>query len=615
MATVTLTAVFTDAAREFSKKFFAPGIASGLNFDAFPAPFTYIDSASALGALAAFPLNTAVSVGQKYAYSADANNQRAYWEVTGAGTSGASQPTVAVPDAYANVAVTSGGATLKYRRFHGWPRARTTIANGIFPTFSVNANSSSQVVGPWTALIASSHVQTLASTLSLSLSFAGSASGNAPGHTLISVNKSVAVPVTMTAGASVLGTGEGKGLTPTSNATKSGLVRGLTLGHDNTTSTVLNYVDRYNWSDDVRFYDCTFQTFRQNNAAVASGGQVDYGHAGGRHAMRCTYKSSHATNPTPALGLVNPNSYMTLLEAPTVTRLTSATTPLVRAADNDGTGTYPPYTADLLVLGANLSTFTGGPVYAAETRGTAVMLQGGTFLTYGSLLKAAAFTTPSVQPISISTTTQNNVIAEEFHAGVSEFGSGYDFSWLTTVKQAAPSLQRNATFTRAGGASDAFGSFSYACQIGERLHYPFTFEFFNAKIDESFQITVEFEWSSTGTGLTALSNEDVWLEAAYLDDAVKNSATLVFSFDKYNRRGLIYNDPIGPSALPSSSATWAGALASAVKQKVSVVVSPKKVGPIKLWFGTWFCPYTFDRKAVSALTLYVDPLPVLTAAP
>jgi len=274
----------------------------------------------------------------------------------------------------------------------------------------------------------------------------------------------------------------------------------------------------------------------------------------------------------------------------------------------------------MLLMGADLSSFTGGLAYAAETLGTLIMKNGGSFRAFGSLFKASpAFTSPAVPPMNIAFDTQNNVAVGEYHPSINQWGSKFTTLWEGNVVQdntaTSPSMQRNGTFTKSGGASDSMGAYSFACLVQDDLYYPFTLEFYNSKIDEGFVITLEFQWSSTGTGLTTLKDEDVWLEAAFLDDAVKNTAALVFSFDKDDRKGLIYNHAVGPPALATSSATWAGGLGSAVKQKVSVVVAPKKVGPIKLWFGTWFCPYTANTKTTSSLQLYVDPLVILTAAP
>ena len=290
MPTVTLTAVFTDPLREFAKKVYAQGLTLGVNFATFPAPFIYLDSASPLGALAAFPLGTAVTVGQKFAYSADTAQLRCYWEVTGAGTTGGTQPTVGTPDLTANIATTSGTATIVQRRHTGWARARSAIGisnlgvPAIFPQLTINVNSSGQDLRPWVALFASGYTQTLSTTPAplLTLTQPGSTRVNSPAQTVISVDKSVAIPVAMTAGASVLGTGNGKGL-QFDGAQALGLVRGMTLGHDNTASTASVFADQYVWSNNVRFYDCTFQTFRANNANATI---EEYAHSGGRHAMR-----------------------------------------------------------------------------------------------------------------------------------------------------------------------------------------------------------------------------------------------------------------------------------------------------------------------------------------
>lgn len=605
---VQLSLLATNGALTFQRKTFN----GSPNGPVVSAPYVYVDSGSGFGTLSAFPLSTGVSLGDKYLYSADALHHFLYWECTQAGTTGGSHITATAYDM--GVEKTSNTAKFKVRRHQGWARARTAVVADLLNQNPL-ASSSFVLTTEWTMFLASSHSQTFAANVNFlmaeKLNFSG---GNAPGHTMISVDKSVAVPVTMTAGAALLGTGDAKGILIRSDTQDEGLVRGVKLGHDNTASTASGRYDIFDPPTDVRMYDCTFQTYRQNNAYDAGYNETEYGiGATARHDVRSTYASLHASNPAPAMG-PHPSSNR-FVEAPTISRLTSASTPVIRAATIPY-GDWPD--GDLVLLAADLSSFTGGPAYVGEHGTAAVMKEGSAFRTLGVHMASGALTLPAVPPMDLAFSTMGSTAVGEFRWGDDYlitrgmYQDGYlSHEPLVTY----PSTTREATVVRTGGASDALGNFSHKTEVQKRWHYPYKFEFFNEKIDESFLITLHFIWSSTGSGLTLLRDEDVWLEAAFLNHATKNSAELVFSFDKYNRRGLIFNDPVGPPTLATSSETWGGSVSGAVKQKVSVIVTPKKVGPVKVWVGLWLCPYTWNLASVDSVPIYICPRPVLSAAP
>ena len=621
MATVNVTVLFGGANRQFPNELFAGTVA------AYMAPLVYVDSASSLGALPAFPLNTAVVLGAKYLYGADTLHQYRYWECTQAGTTGASHPIPSTSGSgtiwSVGEEVTSGTAKFRIRGYHGWARALTALTANAVPRNTIFTGASNLALNGWAVVMASSHSQSVSAAFQMRLNpaFSGSSSGyaNIPGYTLVSVSKATATPTTFLAGASVLGTGNITAMFPSSDTNNVGIARGLTLGHDNTATTASSFTDQYAWSTTVRFYDCKFQTVRQNKA---DGSTLDYGHTGARHSVRCTYAASHATNPVPAIGVTSAD---TIIEAPTISRLTTATTPIVRTPDsaaNISAGTQPdPDLGFAFVLAADWSGFTGGPAWAADS--TAKVDRWGVgFRAYGVRMTASGVALPSPAPLDLAHAMLGTSPINEMHGSFLEMGSHYGWRWEVQQATAAstptrPPMSRETTIVRTGGGSDAFGAFSYKTEIRNRLHYPYAFEFFNGKTDESFLITLEFQWGSTGTGLTLLTAEDVWLEAAYFNHPTKKSADYVFSFDKYDRRGLIYNDPVGPPPLAVSAAAWGGALSGAVKQNVSVIVTPRQAGPVKVRLGVWMCPWTQNIASTptTPIVLYVDPLPILSAAP
>lgn len=555
-----------------------------------PGPFVYVDSASPLGALSLIPLSGAVSVGQKYLLQDyfGTPNRNVYAEITQAGTTSTSY----TQNQVMGNELTNGTAKFKIRYFHGWSRARWQLDYYSLGNLGVIGTTIQDVV----ALVASSHTQSYGGTTLALQPYVSFTYDNLPGFAVVSVNKTPAVTTTFTAGAQFWSTGNADCLR-FSSSHYLGTVRGLNMGHDNTTSS--QYYDDfgsvYGWSVEPRYVDCTFTTYRQNNYGT-SGTPVDAeaGHTGARHSLRCTYASLNATTAAPNLSQWKD----TFVEAPTLSR-SAHTTPLVRGIDR-GTGGVANWAGgNMLVLAANWASFTAGPAYEPQSlqSQTPTMDLPSAFRAFGSSFKASGITSPASFAVDTTRVYQGTSLVTESRAG------------------GDVQLVRNATYVRSGGASDVFGSFSYQAAAKAELQYLYEFDFWNTKIDESFLITLEFEWSSTGTGITALTNEDIWLEAMYYNSPTTEEMELVFSFDKEERNGLIYNHAVGPPALSTSAASWSGALGSAVKQKVSVIVTPKKAGPIRCLLGAWLCPWTQDKASVSSITIYFDPLPDLGVAP
>jgi len=596
---VTVVATSATAGCIFTRKLYKAGGSC-----IFPAPYIYVDSA--VGALPDWPVNTVVTLGQRFGLrlGIGQNYKYIYAEITQAGTTAGTNPSAGVIYGM-GFEQTSFTAKWRVRYFHGWSRARPTIEAGLLP-----ADWITSLAWSWTILMASTHTQTTyAGRCDLTNEFSSGSYINFPGSHVISVSKAAYPPTTYAAGASLVVTGTNQA-TDFSSTNVTGTVRGVTLGHDNTvpSSAEDEYATVYPWSPNVRWVDCTFQTYRAQNVyptrATGAHGNLR------KHSLRCTVKSLHGTDPVPVLVA---NGVM--LEAPTINRTNVASSPLANVDQSAGGLQAPSYMGPdgyLFLLGADLTGFTSATTAWGNVSGTSAALVGGAPLhTFGTLFKATANTNPSTLSLSTAWSAYGTVVVGEMNTGNHE-NVTRQIPWTSAPWPAMPSTRRNTTYVRSGGASDALGSFSYECTIDVIPRVPYHFEFFNTKIDESFTITIEFEWSSTGTGLTTLKDEDVWLEAAYLKDANTDEAELVFSFDKYNRRGLIYNDATGPTALSTSASTWSGALGSAVKQRVSVIVTPKKIGPIKVWLGVWLCPWTNNIASSTSFSVYIDPLPVLS---
>jgi hypothetical protein len=596
MATIDLEMLASNGSYNTSREVFATMSATNAGAP-MAAPLVYVDSGSALGTLSAFPTSTAVSLGNKYAH---ATRPYLYWECTQAGTTAGSQPSTGGtwPEYEIGREVTSNTAKFRIRHFHGWARAKTVISTTLLPQDQI-PNTGSTIIAPWTLVIASAHSQAPTTEWSFKLTpvWQGSSPVNVYGYLALSVDKDTATPTTFEAGAVLVATGNARGALPTSDvATKTGMVRGVVLGHDNTAVTGTNNV--YEWSTRPRYYDCTFKSYRSDSGDDALTEAV---HTGGRHSVRCTYESLHATTPSPVLT----SGGTAQVEVPTISRAVGATTPVIRAN-----------TGIVGVLGADLSSFTGGKAWSGPS--TPVTKQGAMFRGFGCEFAASALVQPSVVPVDVAFARMGGTVIGERNPLTHLIGSVFTYNEAGGPVPSAftfPTVSRENTIVRTGGASDALGSLSRKILMSSFLDYPYTFELWNDKIDESFLVRLHFQWSSSGTGLSTLSKEDVWLEAAYLSNAANYEAELAFSFDTYNRRGLIHNDGVGPDVCESSSETWGGGLGSAVKQSVSVVVTPKRVGPIKFLLGVWMCPYTRNLSSVDTLSIYVDPLPVLEAAP
>lgn len=150
------------------------------------------------------------------------------------------------------------------------------------------------------------------------------------------------------------------------------------------------------------------------------------------------------------------------------------------------------------------------------------------------------------------------------------------------------------TYTRSGGASTPAGtafSWKIVTNASATAVNPFVslpIPIWNATTGSAITATIEIE-----NGGTTLTNEDIWVLFEYLGDA-----TYQISSAQSSGLSSIASTLVSSATnLTTSSATWNGALGSAVKQYMQASFTPQQAGLYRA--------YIYVAKA--SLTVYVDP--------
>lgn len=574
MATISKSLIYgTTANTDWSAKLLdASSLLYGL------APIIYVDSASPLASmLTTWPASTAVTVGTAFRLPNTAQGGYVYLECTVAGTTAASSPvvstTVPVGQQY-----TSGTSTWRARAYHGWSRACPVMQSNTYITTSGNYRM----------------IQLLASTSNAAINYASSllpSNGTYTRFALFSVSKAAGDVVTNYAA--------GSALTYSTSNTGSfegpyQVVRGVTLTNTFVpTSTTLNY---RSWQS-RKYIDCTLRTtfdYTGNSYPVAAHGST-------YRALRCTFQNlqSAGASTHPVFGSYG-SSNDSSADACTYSRATNTnnSVPVLAVSSTSSGNSFN----DTIILGADVSGIAASPW--GHSFGPS------SFYEYTSVdprLYLYGINGAATQPPSYPFVQGESPAYQLFpRSAYTSIGTTEATRILTSNK--------TRTYTRVGGANDGIGLYALTMQAGLSMESSPDIWFMNTRVNEGFVINIDYEYSAA-VGITGLSEEDVWLEAVYLDTTNTMHGQFVTSIQNRETRPGLFLTGAGPRLNATSTSTWNGALASAVKQRMSVTVSPRRPGPIKLRIRTWLCPWTRSNTGLSYLLLHVCPKPILTAAP
>lgn len=517
-------------------------------------PDTYMDSASPLVLLPALTPSQAVTAGQKFFA-----NGTWYWECTVSGTIGTTVPynttrlwisypsaQWTVPTRNVNAPEVYGTATLRMRKFGGWDRAINVWAATFDPYYDAT----------YTGYHNSTYTIYIANTCAIVADYAVFLDRHSA---VISCTK-VFPPTTFAAGAKAL-----RGTVQASwsySGFRAKLVKGVTMGDETTIAPLTGgYANCHEW-DTNTFYDrCTLQSMKGYTEANGIGAHLVNGDN-----LLCTFKNIY----TGAACAVFGSAVDSDINFATVTRAGTAS----QLYFEDGYTSY----ARVQATGCDFTALSGALV-STETG----------FASYGSAIASGGV--PAGYVLSAVASTL---------AGAS-FGGYTDLLYGAYV----PFAQSTVHY-RSGGAADGFSSYSMFNKLYADMHTPIRLVFDNTKTDESFEATVEFEWSNPGgSGITALTEADVWLEAVYPAEADTWAGGFSCSYDTHRRPGLFTTET--PANLPTSSATWVGGLTGAVKQSVKVRLHPRRAGPIYITVRVWLSPYTRNLFTGTSLDIYVCP--------
>lgn len=574
-----------------------------------PAPILCIDSASPLGVLPAFPFSTAVSVGAKYLgrhYVSGGGYQVApfYWECTVAGTTGTTTPDEPTGDLwyrYPNKPLTSGTATFVKRFFHGWNKAwaiSTAYTVAVTPPFGTG---STFVDYEQAYYIASTSATTISSTSLYDTYIGQTYIQGGWGSRLVSVGKAWP-PTAFTAGASIKNT-----LNSAARMAMS-VIRGLSYGHDNTAVTMSGeyFPTPAQFILTGIWYDCSLTTNRGETYYSESNWGNMFSYGGTFTAYNTSFANTAASIPDATFGMRGnggaSDAAMLDIAGCTATRSTAATsTPIFRYfSDLNASAAF-----SMHAYGLNASSIAA-PLFGFKERYTTYTKNA--LVNLDSI--AAGAGTPAARADGYNVTYNECSQSTTFvdHQSLDD-GRGWAYDDLADYNYLKGYTLLNRTYARSGGASDSVGAYSFEVNAINLPRRQAVLVLDNTKVDEGFTLTFEFEWSNPGgSGITALSAEDIVVEAVYLQ---ADGPQLALSYDPLNRRGLIYNGPT-PTMHPTSTATWSGSLATAVKQSVSITVNPTVVGPIIIRFNTWLSPWTMNLFTGTSLTIYIDPEPIVS---
>jgi len=298
----------------------------------------------------------------------------------------------------------------------------------------------------------------------------------------------------------------------------------------------------------------------------------------------------------------------------TFNRTTTTTTPIFQQGIFYNSSSYnnPWQTEDnAYIFGGDCSSISSPIVGVVELDDPATMYdQGvGAIKIFGIKANTASYpaTTRELQPkywmVMDGTTPVNEV-------GVS---GGTLVDQLTeTVKR----FLQSRTVYRTGGAHDGIGNYSLIATLtlaNREFEYRYAFE--NKKIDGAYTITHELQLqNTTGSGLTGLNVDDAVLTVIYPCDPVTEETDWATSSPD---PCMGWVPQVASSNLPSSATAWTGTVTNGVRQKVSVTITPRKLGPVIVNLRIGLCARSlslWNAGTVTSLNVYFDPLPILTAA-
>lgn len=531
----------------------------------------YVDSASPLGALPQLQLSTAVSLGAKFsdtgtAVSPTSQWQRGscYYQCVLAGTTAASaQDWNILP----NSTYAHGTAQFKARTFHGWDRAcaGTTVPYWLqfYGKNCFIASSASFLPQANDDVPGRGNTSTFNDTLE-------------PVSSLVSVTKAADNQVTtFAAGAQIA-----RGITYLDTQINTGpgrFVRGVRLK-----GTTGGAYPSYGAARAARygvFYDCTYEgTAVYADVAGSRSAAVD----ASNHSVRCTFKqlaSTASVGGVMGYDEITDTLHMVVAPAATCAGTISALTGIINARAGN---------AQLTVMGGDFSNLASGMstnpsgVYGAYGASTRL---------WGVKFAAGKLNTSRTDGASLLNCTDG------------------------TTNYTAFEFIRNTAVYRSGGASDPNGAYSYSCTASTSVVESARMAFFNTKVDEGFVVEVDLLADLTGTGLSALSVEDVWMEIAYPDQVGTWHGGFAMTRSRDNWQGFIHDHATGPVALTASPATWVGTPAGAVKYRLSAIINPRRAGMVRVTVVSRLCPWTLHHSSLAAVRLYIDPTVTLSAAP
>lgn len=172
-----------------------------------------------------------------------------------------------------------------------------------------------------------------------------------------------------------------------------------------------------------------------------------------------------------------------------------------------------------------------------------------------------------------------------------------DTNYRLWVEDFTGSIKQETTIVRSGGASDGTTSLSWKMATNADAEYPALvlespeIARWNETVGSAITVTVDVVHNAQGSGSGgALTNAEMWLEVQYLGTNGVPLGTFTRS-----RKALMAT----AADNASSSATWTTtALASPVKQRLSVTFTPQEKGVIQARIVV----------AKASATVYVDPV-------
>lgn len=536
------------------------------------APILYADSASPLAGIAQLARSTAYSVGTKLYF-----NGVHFLECMIAGTTAASQPTYPTTS---NTSVTDGTAVFRTRRYQGWARAWA---------FGANSPYSATLQGGDHSILLSSNTtftQLAASYSNFVFTVYSGASANSGVGVHASVSKTNDRVSAYSAGAKVV-----QHVNADSLASGSGwighFVRGITFEKPGGNGNGAAY-DVVSGFGAGTYYDCTFRSSARSTATASF--MPPYS------GVRCTF-NQFAANAANLFGTPLSSALSFSLVAPTVTMSTLPGSLGSYFVCKLGASWSPG--CDEAVAAGNFSGLTNMSAWSASTQ-SSMATWALTFVGSRFVAGATDLTTYNAWMMACNAGTPNDWRVPPGNTGLSP--------------QSATGRTLDYAVYRTGGAAGAQGNFSLRNDMDYQRRRHVVIEFFNTRISEGFTITVEVLAALSGTGLTDLSEKDIWLDCVYPAETNTWRGGYASTFNPDNPAGLIHNGAVPTMLTPGSA--WTGAPAGSVARKLTVTVNPRRVGMIRLRVNSALCPYSANLSVASTLfTLYVDPTVTIGNAP